>query len=157
MDSKSHEVVFKDTVGFCTAEIVEPLIKNLFSWIHVDCFKVFTVDLAEFFEEKLPEYFTLDYKAFIGEYYYSALFGDPISTELLIETIQEKTAIGKLIISSADNDNFVGLEIYFSDHIETIRQTIDTNGILHENRVQIEYPSEIIIVKMIDYLNSNRE
>lgn len=157
MDSKKYEVVFKDSVGFCTAEIVEPLMKYLFSWIHIDCFKVFTVDLAELLEEKLPEHFAMDYKPFIGEYYYSALFGDPISTEFLVEIITGETVVGDLQTLSTYSDDFEGLEVYFSDHLEAIKQAIHTNGILNENRVQIEHPSEIIIVKMIDYLNSSRE
>lgn len=105
MDNKLKETVEKNLLGYLNNKVILPLLKDSFN--HDErCYNIFTKELADIFSEYQPEYFENDYHSRVGQYYFSAVYGDYVPEEMLIE-----------IIKADQDERFDGLDVIFSNYV----------------------------------------
>lgn len=159
MDYELEKTVLENSVDFCTKEIVEPVLRSVMSWIDMDSFAVFTPELADFFDEYLPGYFGSDHKKFIGEYFCFTLYGESLPIEMFKEIVigEDGDEVDTDELKEKPMSNmFSGLNVYFSDNEESLKVYIEQESI-RESRFHFDSVQEVIIIQIINYLNSNKK
>lgn len=135
---------------FMKKELLSPLVDKYFD-IHetgLTYFKRLSEPLAALLDEYYPDYYSSDYKAHIGCFYYASLWGDSVSEEELLNELK------KYIDDETDTRiHQSGLHILFSDSLDSIKFTLDRESV-RELRLYFEDISDVIHLIIIEMLNS---
>lgn len=145
MDYEIKEAVEKDTIDFFKHNLIIPIIDFFEENTDEQCYKIFTKELADLFDEYQPNYFGSEHSQYIGQYFYSSLYGDALSEPLLIE-----------IITADDHEKFNGLDVYFEDSNTLKYQAED---IVKGNNLSLDFfnfTGELFKLYTIQNLNKNR-
>jgi hypothetical protein len=122
MEDDLKRFLEEKTLSFLSKEVILPVLNSYIDGYDERCYSTFTKELADIFEETLPDYFDTDYSRKVGQYFFCSIYGEYIPTSMLIEVILEEV---NFVYVDTEEDRiprrFSGLEVYFSDHIDTIK------------------------------------
>ena len=144
IEQKTHDLISK--------EIILPVLNNYSDEYDERCYSLFTQELADIFEEYFPEYFDNDYFGKVGQYFYSSFWGDYIPTNMLVELIHKEVSTPyEDEEGNGVSKNFMGLEIYFSDRMDTIKYTAE-DAVANTN-LRLNIIKELVINISLNQLN----
>jgi hypothetical protein len=134
-----EKVVKNGVLTYVNNNLVIPVMEAFFKYHDERKFRLFTKDLADLFEECLPEYFETDYHSRIGQFYYSDLYAEYVPEEMLIE-----------IVKTPDHESFEGLRIYFAYYGAL---DLSSEHTVNEMTIKFDYMDELIQVIILHHLN----
>ncbi len=140
MENLLKKAVETNTVEYLKSTLISPLFKNFESNYDERCYKIFTKDLADIFEEYQPNYFSDDYSSKVGQYFFSSLYDDYVPEEMLIE-----------IIKAEEHENFEAVKIYFEDFDSMTTYVVD---MLRDDYVRLDFMDELFILVILKNLNT---
>lgn len=145
MDYKIKEAVENNIVDFFKNNLISPTIEFFENHYDEQCYKLFTKELADLFDEYQPNYFGIEHSKYIGQYFYSSLYGEALPEDLLID-----------IITADEHKDFRGLEIYFedSDDLKYVAEDIVKGN--NESLDFFRFTEELFRLYTIKNLNQNR-
>lgn len=152
MEDDLKSIIDQKTHDFLSKEIILPVLNNYINEYDERCYSIFTQELADLFEKHFPEYFDNDYFGKVGQYFYSSFFGDYIPTNMLIELILKE--VSSTYVDDEENgvsNNFMGLEVYFSDRLDTIKY-IAEDAVANTN-LRLDIIKELVINISLNELN----
>lgn len=142
MNNGLIEAVESKTIEYFKEKLITPLFDRFISSYDERCYKIFTRELAELFEEYQPEYFSTNYNEMIGQYFFSSLYDDYVSEEMLIE-----------IIKADEHEKFEGLKIYFED-FSSLNTYIE--DMIKDYSTRFDFFNELFILVTLENLNKKR-
>ena len=144
------ELVKSSFSTFMQKELLSPLVDKYFDIYGSELthFKRLSEPLAALLDEYYPDYYSSDYKAYTGCFYYASLWGDSVSEEDLLNELK------KYIDDETDTGiHQSGLHILFPDSMDSIKFTLDRESV-RELRLYFDDIPDIIHLIIIEMLNS---
>lgn len=139
MNNGLIQAVESKTIEYFKENIIQPLLDGFISDYDERCYKIFTKELAELFEEYLPEYFSSNHYEKVGQYFFSSLYDDYVPEEMLIE-----------IIKADQHEDFEGLKIYFED-FRAINTYVE--NMINDHNSRFDFFNELLIIVTLENLN----
>lgn len=140
MENKLKQAVESNTVEYLKSTLILPLFRDFVKNYDERCYKIFTKELAEIFEEYQPDYFSNNYGQVIGQYFFSSLYDDYVPEEMLIE-----------IIKADEHEKFEGLKMYF-EYFDSMDTYIA--GMIEDYTVRFDFMDELLILITLQNLNN---
>jgi hypothetical protein len=142
MANKKDEALRENVLDYLGRKLIIPLFEefyNKYNCCDDNCFRLFTEDLANDFNEWQPDYFENDYSKRIVQYYYSSLYGEPIGEDALMA-----------IIKTEEHEDFNGVDILF-ECFDSIEYSIE--DCLRDLVLEFNSLRELIIIMRLKELN----
>lgn len=146
MEDELQKLIEDEANDFFKNQIINPVLREYFTYYDEQCYKVFSKELAEILEEHLPEHFSIDYHNKIGQYFFSSLFGYPLEESKLIEIIKSE---------DINTKEFNGLQVTFLDGIDILK--IVASESVQNMTVKFDLTKDLIIAIILKYLNKYHE
>ena len=143
MEETLKEAVEYNTVEYLKSTLILPLFGDFIKNYDERCYKIFTKELAEIFDEYQPDYFSNNYDEMIGQYFFSSLYDDYLPEEMLIE-----------IIKADEHEKFEGLKIYF-EYFDSMTSHIE--DMVKDYSTRLDFFDELFVLFTIQNLNIKRK
>lgn len=137
------ENILNQTLEYLKRTLVVPLFNDFVKYNDDRSYRIFTKELAGLFEEYQPGYFSDDYQSRIGQYFYSSLYDDYISEEVLLE-----------VIKADEHEYFEGLKVYF-DSFDSMDARI--SEIVNDYTTKVEFMHELFVLITLQEMNKGNE
>ncbi len=136
------ENTLNQTLEYLKRTLFVPLFNNFLKYNDGRCYRIFTKELADLFDEYQPEYFSNDYQSRIGQHYFSSLYDDYISEEMLLE-----------VIKADEHEFFEGLKVYFAsfDSMDTHISDIVNNYV-----TKVDFMPELFVLVTLQIMNEEK-